>query len=341
MNGYKYRCLVTGPCSPSATSASATLNIGLTPPALSISGDTTFCDGGTVYLTAPSGYTYQWYNGTSMIPFANDSVFAATTTGFYHVVISSGVSCSGTSSSVDVTVLPTPEQPFVSAAGNVRFCLGSGVTLTANTDPSLPAQWLLNNGTVLGATGDSYNATDSGFYSVQVTGVNGCTSTSNTIQTFIYVLPMPVLTQVPGDSLCVSNAASFTTFHWYLNGQPIPGVTSSCYQATVSGSYSVEGVDENSCSKMSYPTEMSHVSVNSLQAGNGAIRLYPNPATNIIKVEAPFKVSLSVSSLDGRMLYVEKNVNAMDISDLASGVYMVTIYDEHNVELKIEKLVKQ
>jgi len=65
MNGYRYLCRVTG-CSSVQVSTSALLTVNTVPAAIiSASGPTTFCQGGSVTLSAPTGtgYTYLWSNG--------------------------------------------------------------------------------------------------------------------------------------------------------------------------------------------------------------------------------------------------------------------------------------
>src|SRR4029077_16444685 len=52
-------------CSAASAPAAVTVNANPPTPTLSVNGPTTFCAGGSVMLTAPSGYTYSWSNGAT------------------------------------------------------------------------------------------------------------------------------------------------------------------------------------------------------------------------------------------------------------------------------------
>jgi lysophospholipase L1-like esterase len=69
---------------------------------ISTSGTTTICQGGSVTLTASSGSSYIWKNGTSQVGTA--STYKATTAGSYTVEVTDASSCKATSSATVVTV---------------------------------------------------------------------------------------------------------------------------------------------------------------------------------------------------------------------------------------------
>ena len=60
----------------------------------------------------------------------------------------------------------------------------NGTTLSvSNVAPEVSYQWYLNGSAIVGATGQTYDAIESGAY--QVTAVNGCLSTSSTFNAII------------------------------------------------------------------------------------------------------------------------------------------------------------
>ncbi|MBL1221148.1 M28 family peptidase [Chryseobacterium sp. L7] len=73
--------------------------------------------------------------------------------------------------------------------------------------------------------------------------------------------------------------------------------------------------------------------------GLETVKIYPNPAQNIIHIELPkdhkdFKVE--ITDMNGRLLLNAENENKMNTSGLANGVYMVTVKsDKSNVTRKI------
>lgn len=129
-------------------------------PSVEVVGDTTFCFGETTLLVAPDGYSnYQWSTGQ-----ATQSIQVAFS-GNYSVQVGTPSGCMSTPSEpVGIVVNSAPAQPFIQVNGNV---LASSSTVGN--------QWFLNGEPIPGATGQFYTATESGFYSVQVT-IGSCSS---------------------------------------------------------------------------------------------------------------------------------------------------------------------
>jgi hypothetical protein len=135
-------------------------------PTVTAGGPTTFCQGGSVTLTAVSatlGVSYTWQlNGTN-ISGATGNTYAATAGGSYSAVAT--LSGSATSTAFAVTVNPTPNTPVISQNGGI-------LTSSAATGN----QWYLNGTAIPGATGQSYTTTANGAYTVVTTDPNGCVS---------------------------------------------------------------------------------------------------------------------------------------------------------------------
>jgi hypothetical protein len=70
------------------------------------------------------------------------------------------------------------------------------------------------------------------------------------------------------------------------------------------------------------------------------IKIYPNPAQTMVHIDAPGVVRAVISAMDGRILIDQPNAKDVDITKLADGVYMITVYDENGITVKTEKLVK-
>lgn len=69
----------------------------------------------------------------------------------------------------------------ITAGGATTICIGTSVTLSANTGTGLTYQWKKGNANIAGATLSTYAATTTGSYKCVVANANGCTKTSNTI----------------------------------------------------------------------------------------------------------------------------------------------------------------
>ncbi|MBK7764101.1 MAG: VCBS repeat-containing protein [Bacteroidetes bacterium] len=228
---------------------------------VTVSGPTTFCQGGNVVLNANTGtgLTYQWFNGTS-ISGATNASYTATQSGSYTVQVSNSNSCSATSLPQNVTVNPLPTST-VTASGPTTFCQGGSVVLNANTGTGLTYQWF-NGTSISGATNASYTATQSGSYTVQVTNSNSCSATSLPLSVTVNTLPTSTITAsgpttfCQGDSVVLNaNTGTGLTYQWF-NGTSISGATNASYTATQTGSYTVQVTNSNSCSATSLPVSV-------------------------------------------------------------------------------------
>lgn len=106
-SGYRIRVISSMPAVVGSDNGSD-LTIALVPVAsITPAGPTTFCEGASVVLNAPtgSGLSYVWRRDGTIIPGATAASYTANVSGLYTVEISSG-SCSSTSSPRPVTVLP-------------------------------------------------------------------------------------------------------------------------------------------------------------------------------------------------------------------------------------------
>lgn len=179
-----YSCTVTNSngCSASANQ-SVTVNL---PPTVSISanGPTSFCQGGSVMLTASSGSSYLWSTG------ATSQSITVNATGTYSCSVTNANGCSA-SANQSVTVNPLPIVS-ISAGGPTTFCQGGSVLLTASSG----ASYLWSTG----ATTQSITVNASGTYSCTVTNGNGCSAPASQGVT---VNPLPTMfTTSGGGSYC-------------------------------------------------------------------------------------------------------------------------------------------
>jgi hypothetical protein len=133
----------------------------LSPATISANGPTTFCEGGSVTLTAENGSGFVWSNNEL------DSEITVSTGGTYTVtVFDSSAGCAVTLSQL-VTVVPNPT-PVINYSG------GNLVTGAFST-----YQWYYNGTAINGATSPTLvPANGNGPYTVVVTNSTGCEDTS-------------------------------------------------------------------------------------------------------------------------------------------------------------------
>ncbi len=312
-----------------------TLTINSAPPAtVTTGGPTTFCDGGSVLLTANAGSSYSWSNG------ATTQSITVLASGSYTVVVTQTGGCTLTSNPVSVTVNAKPSTS-VTANSPTNFCDGSSVILTAPAGSS----WLWSNGAVT----QSITSTTSGNYSVTTTNAAGCVS--NSAVTAVTVSPKPVVTLsaapylklFPG--LSTTLTASVTpsgsyVYSWLKNGNAI-SATGNSIPVTLAdlGSYSVTVTNATglACSNTS----------NSLAIGDSATNrlfVYPNPTSGVFQVNyyTTSAASHTVSIFDAKGALVFRKPYAViapyqrmevDIRQHGKGIYQVVLHDKNGVRL--------
>lgn len=335
--GY-YRVIISTPNGCNATSASVYLNVAPSPPTPSISanGPLTVCSGTHVILSfnGVSGNNYQWMQNGVAIPGANGLSYSVPSSGTYYVVASNSNNCTDSSNIDTVTINPAPAPFVITADGSTSICLGSKVTLTGNVPAGLSYQWYDNNNLIIGALGSSYDAPDSGNFTLVITDGNGCFTTSIPLHLYLDIVSPAI--QKYGNILCTG---IYPAYQWFFNGYAISGATAACYTPALNGKYSVSATDAIGCSGMSNYIDIEDLTgVNNVSAAD--FRIYPNPATSVIHIDAPVKISVTISGIEGKIISSYVNPKDIDISQLASGIYLVHVYDENQNLVHTEKLVK-
>jgi hypothetical protein len=75
-------------------------------------------------------------------------------------------------------------------------------------------------------------------------------------------------------------------------------------------------------------------------AAAGEIKLYPNPAANVVYISAPVAVNVQLMSVEGKLLQEVANATSISLEGYASGVYIAVIYDRNGLRLKEERITK-
>ncbi len=211
MNGNQYRCVVSGSCTPAATSNAATLtvvtSVGVTTQPIS----TIVCDGGTTSFTVAgsgTGIIYQWQVNTG--------------SGFINVPASAPYSGT-TSATLNITGATTAMNAYqyrcqLSNATCTIPGVSNTATLTINTLPAISAN--PQSATICSGGGNSFSVTASG------TGI--------TYQWQISTTAVPAFTNITG-----ANAAT------YIISSAAAGMNGNQYRCVVSGTCSASTATSN------------------------------------------------------------------------------------------------
>ena len=145
------------------------------PAAPAASANSPVCEGNLLQLNCASvagASTYEWSGPLSYQSFQQNPVINSPSTansGTYSVVVTVN-GCSSQPGTVNVVVNAKPAVPTITQNGQV---------LTSSAASSY--QWYVNSGLLSGATQQSYTATQTGWYVVQVSNAQNCSSTSDSL----------------------------------------------------------------------------------------------------------------------------------------------------------------
>lgn len=168
-----YSVIVSNTCG-SDTSEVVSVAVNSEPEtSMSVSGDLTFCEGGSVMLMAmpASGVSYEWLMNGATVADSVDGTFTVTESGEYTVIASNGCGLD-TAVSVTVEVNALPQVPEIIETDGVLEV--DSLTVM----PGYLYQWQADEADIPGATTDTLVPLANGTYTVIVTNANGCTNTS-------------------------------------------------------------------------------------------------------------------------------------------------------------------
>jgi|GEM_PF-6478772 len=280
-----------------SATASTSVNVNPLPTAtITPGGPTTFCQGGSVQLTASGGNGFLWSTTEAT---ASISAIAG---GNYEITVSDANGCSATAST-SVTVNPLPTAT-IALSGPITFCQGGSVALTATGGNGY--LWSTSEAT------DAITVIASGIYEVTVTDANGCSATTSTS---ITVNPLPTATITPGGptTFCQGGSVQLTAsggngFLWSTTE------ATAFISAIASGNYEVTVTDANGCSA----TASTSVTVNPLP-------------TATISLSGPITFcqggSVALTATGGNGYLWSTSEATATISAIASGNYQVTVTD--------------
>ncbi len=226
---------------------------------------------------------------------------------------------------------------YLTPHGSITLCHTNHITMHVHSfSTSLAYQWQMNGTAITGATDSTFTTTVPGIFTAFIS--NG---TCSEILPSLSVLaqPHPIIT-IDGTSLLFTG--SFYNYQWLLNGTIIPGATTSIYIPTISGNYSIIATDINGCmdTSITYIFTNGSNNIENINNNNNHISFYPNPATTLLHIDAPFQTMVKIISPDGKNRIQEKNTKDINIEMLSIGVYILQIYDNNGLLILTDKLVK-
>jgi hypothetical protein len=276
-------------------------------------------------LTASSGTSYKWFNGSIQV--GTDATYTVTSAGTFTVEVTNTNNCKATSHAIQITVTTIPVPTITSPSTTI--CSGGTVILSSSTAASY--KWF--NGTTQVGTSSAYTVRDAGAYTVEITDATGCKATS-----------------------AVTQIAIGTTETWYADTDndgvgDISSTLSACAQPNGYVSTSGDECPTDANKIAAGNCGCNHVETGSclttatINGSNSNIKVIPQPFdvnTSITLENYGMIQSITIISSSGTIVETKQNINAESVllgESLASGLYTVLIQSEKG--MYTTKIVKK
>jgi len=135
----------------------------------------------TLTVNCPASIYTEWYRNNVFTGFTG-STYTAIGAGRYKAKTYGSNWCGQFSPATIIS----DYKNRIQANGPTTFCAGSSVDLISTVnDATTSYQWIRNNAVIMGATSNTFNVTQRGFYKVVSQSIDGCSDTSNTIRIIV------------------------------------------------------------------------------------------------------------------------------------------------------------
>ena len=306
----------------------ATISVNALPTLTMYANSNTVCAGGTatLYVASPNA-SFNWNTGSTTF----STIESPVATTAYSVIVTNQLGCQNTGIVTVSVVLPA-----FSVTSNTYVCLGSSITLTANSTNQLNYQWSTGWGTSLLIVSPTTNTV----YSVTASDQNGCTA-SKSISVAVNSLPILQAT-APTTNICRGEPLTLTvsganTYTWSTAAT----ASSIIITPTLTGNftYSVSGADGYSCTNTAFITIRVNacVGLSEVSLNEQAISVFPNPSQTkftISTTELMENADIQLFNSNGQVV-LKKALSGFScevfVEHLAPGVYSVQLVKDGRI----------
>jgi hypothetical protein len=328
-------------------------------------GSDTLCGGTRITLTADSGYAYLWSNGrTTRSITVLDSVLANSYIANYLVTVTDNHQCTA-SASRPITINAALAAPVIAYDTALIFCAGAKAQLFQIANPLNAAYtWTTVPPTL------SYSGSQLSFdlpnlpgdsFSIYVVAIDNSTACSSRDSAVIHLsssqAPQADVVLDLFTLICTNNTVN--NYQWGFDDSSfqehrLSGETLQSYyvgadpDVTVSGKYYwVKITDAGGCqSKIYYQSPPGYLTgIISGNADGFAVRIYPNPAIALFKVEisnnSKGNIMVEISNTAGQVIFRDAYRSQMiiDAGKWTNGIYLLKIISSNGV-YQTQRIVK-
>lgn len=316
----------SGSCQTSVSSlAISSSNAGISAPVSGGNQSVTACLSGTIptltaTATVPAGFTIIWYDAAAAgNVVANPAWQAAGSKTYYAAAKSTATGCESVNRTAVFLTISEAAPASVTASGNLSFCQGSSVTLTANTGSS----YLWSTG----ANTQSITVSTAGTYTVAVTQ-GTCTSTSPAQVVTVNSLPVATITAAGPTSFCDGNSVQLTasagsSYLWNT------GATTQSITVNTANNYTVKVTNATGCNSTSSATTITVLPQPTVSLSAAPYtKLYPGLTTTLTANVSPAGAYSYVWKKDGAV--ISASTNSLSVSGANLGSYSVSVSNVAN-----------
>lgn len=187
-----------------------------------------------------------------------------------------------------------------------------------------------------GTTDTLRTVTESGEYWLHYTSACG-----NFTDTFKIMGENMSLLTLSFDDNIITATDGFGTYTWYKGDTLLPDEISATLSIDDNGWYSVVAISSKGGCRDSASIEVAgYTDIPDLVALRNAIKVFPNPAHDELKVQVPVPVTMTLLHLDGRVVKTTLSGTQLAVNDLQDGIYFLRIEDKKGQLIKVEKIIK-
>lgn len=326
-----------GPCESSRETVVAKI---YPKPVVDLGSDINQCvdSAGAIVLDAglqPNSPHFNWNTGS------NSQVISVDQSGTYSVTVTNSFACK-TADTIDVTLRHNPD---VDLGPDITACEYATVTLDAGDDG---IQYYWNTG----ATTQTTDVTRSGEYTVLVTNDEGCTKGDTVVVDMSGQAPSFDGIQITNDGnltfhFNALNPQNVVGYEWdFGDGSPHSNAPVPSHTYLHDGNYVVTLVSSSPCGTVTDSTSAHILGVGRIEPTTKQLSVYPNPANSQVTIETKgLKMDrIQMYNVLGQKVYQreanDKTKIVLDVNNLASGVYTISIYTNEGIAVRKLNIIK-